>query len=435
MGNLSEQPKIFEPKIEKSEIQTYTEENLADFENVEIKKLSELSCWGKISDFITSKKMAGIENVQIIVAGGGKQWERIFGSNDSKSSHRPIVIILKKEIFDNENISDEDASWLVHEIGHIKFYQDLGDKLGDYMEEYHRRGEYTDSDMEKAAFELQFEYLKSIGKTKDECEDVIKKYLNKSFGEDKKESKENEYKQIMMFLDNIYEADTNISQAVENGDQEEKRRKILIEKRAEIDQIRDAKGEGIDEEIKDVVVAFSLAGFPTLQSCQGHYGEEKGYGAPYIEIGNLDEPEWRFQNEEAIYQRIAAKYGLTVEGIKRMENHDAWSEAQNEASNNEETAEYKAWDHNNQIMLAKIKHLLKEFYNDPQRKVDENCRLQIRKLPGRINIHNGGNDYKDVEGSVSEEEKEEHKKRLESYRKEMNAFSDFLLDKFIQLRK
>ena len=50
------------------------------------------------------------------------------------------------------NISDEIMSWLIHEIGHIEFYKGLGEKLDEYMEEYHKKGEYTDSEMEKSAF-------------------------------------------------------------------------------------------------------------------------------------------------------------------------------------------------------------------------------------------------------------------------------------------
>lgn len=208
---MFEQAEIPKPKIAKSETQIYAEENLGQFEGVEIKKIFELLCWHKINEFVFGKKITGIDNIDTIIANGGEQWKSVFGSNDAKSSHKPMAIILKKEIFDNENISDEDASWLVHEIGHIEFYQDLGEKLDEYMEEYHKRGEYTDTDMEKSAFELQFEYLKIKGKTKNECEDVIKKYLNKSFSDDdkieetEKKEKVKEYNQIMKFLDNVFE--------------------------------------------------------------------------------------------------------------------------------------------------------------------------------------------------------------------------------------
>jgi hypothetical protein len=135
---------------------------------------------------------------------GELQWEDIFGSNDSKSSHKPMAIILKREIFENENISDENASWLIHEIGHTEFYKNLGDKLDDYMKEYHAKGEYIDSDMERDAFQLQFEFLKSIGKTKTECLDFVKKYLNKSSGDDTKETRERELEQIEGYINNVF---------------------------------------------------------------------------------------------------------------------------------------------------------------------------------------------------------------------------------------
>jgi hypothetical protein len=431
MGNLSEQPRIFEPKIKKSETQAYIEENLGDFENVEIKKLSELPCWKKISDFIASKKMVGIDNVDTVIANGGKQWESVFGSNDSKSSYKPMTIILKKEIFDNENISDENVSWLIHEIGHIKFYQDLGDKLDGYMAEYHKKGEYSDSEMEKFAFEMQFEYLKSTGKTKGECEDVIRKYLDKSFGEDKKESKANIHKQIMKFLDGIYEADTNIPQVVENENQEEKKRKILAGRRADIDKITDAEGKGIDKEIKDIVVAFNIAGFPTKQSCQGHYGEEKeGWGAPWIQIESPDESEEQFQNQKEIFNRVAKKYGISVGDLGHEDNVEAWSEALREASLQDETREYQEWSKKQHELIQKAKGLLEEFYF--KRKVGKDLKLQIADdFVGMFRIYNGGSDYGPIAKDVSDDERNAHKKRLEAYRREMKAFAEFLIDKFM----
>lgn len=204
MENLFEQPQISEPKLEKSEAQVYVEKNLKKFENVEVKRLSELPCWKKISEFAVQKGIADIDNIETVIANDGEQWENIFGSNDSKSSHKPKIIILKKEIFDSGNISEENISWLVHEIGHIKFYQDLGNNLDAYMEEYHRKGNYTDSDMEKFAFELQFEYLKTQGKTQEDCVDVVNNYLDKSFREEEETARANEHKQLMRFLFNVY---------------------------------------------------------------------------------------------------------------------------------------------------------------------------------------------------------------------------------------
>lgn len=204
MGNPFELPKISEPEIEKSEAQVYIEKNLKEFENVEVKKLSELPCWNKISEFAVRKGIADIDNIETVIADDEKRWKDIYGSNDSKSSHKPKMIILKKKIFDSGDISEENISWLVHEIGHIEFYQDLGDNLDEYMEEYHRKGNYTDSDMEKFAFELQFEYLKTQGKTQEECIDVVNNYLDKSFREEEETARANEHKQLMRFLFNVY---------------------------------------------------------------------------------------------------------------------------------------------------------------------------------------------------------------------------------------
>ncbi len=184
-----------------NEAEIYARENLKDFENVEIKKLSELPYWNKIEKFLVDK---GIADNKVILIDDEEKWKSIYGSNDSKSSHKPKVIILKKQIFDNENISDENISWLVHEIGHIEFYKSLGDKLDEYMKEYYANGEYANSSMEESAFQLQFEFLKIIGKTKRECLDFIDKYYDKCFGEDEKEEKEKEIRQIEKYIDSVY---------------------------------------------------------------------------------------------------------------------------------------------------------------------------------------------------------------------------------------
>jgi hypothetical protein len=184
-----------------SEAQLYAQKNLKGFENVEVRKISSLPFWNKISDFLSKKEIADSE---VIIVDDEEKWKNIFGSNDSKSSPKPIAIILKKEIFDKEEISEENMGWLIHEIGHIEFYKSLGEKLDEYMEEYHRKGEYTDSEMEKSAFSLQFEFLKSIGKTKNECADFIRKYLDKSFSSDEEKEKEKESRQLDKYINSVF---------------------------------------------------------------------------------------------------------------------------------------------------------------------------------------------------------------------------------------
>ena len=191
--------KIME-KMQATESKNYVQENLKDFENVEIKKLSELPYWNKINNFLADKKIADSE---IIIIDDEKKWKNIYGSNDSKTSHKPMAIILKKEIFDRGDISEENMSWLIHEIGHIEFYKNLGEKVDEYMEEYHKKGEYTDSEMERDAFRLQFEFLKSIGKTRVECLNFVKEYLGKSFGKGEKDAKKKELEQIEKYINDV----------------------------------------------------------------------------------------------------------------------------------------------------------------------------------------------------------------------------------------
>lgn len=172
------------------------------FEKMEFKKMSELQGWKRLRNFDLADQFA---DLKIVVIDDEEMWKSEYGSNDSKSSHNPKTIILKKEVFDRKDISDENLSWLVHEIGHIDFYESLGDQLEDYMKKYHETGKYAESEMEQKAFEAQFGFLKSIGKSKSECVAMIEKYLEKSFSEDKQEEKTNELNWIMKYLDSAYE--------------------------------------------------------------------------------------------------------------------------------------------------------------------------------------------------------------------------------------
>ncbi len=172
-----------------------------NFKNIEFKNMSQLQCWDRIKDFDFASKFAGLE---IVVIDDEEKWKSVYGSNDSKSSHNPKTIILKKEIFDRQDITDGDISWLIHEIGHIDFYNGLGENLDEYMEKYYQTGEYANSEMEQKAFEKQFQFLKSIGKTKTECVAVIENYLEKTFAENQEGEKSKERGQIMGYINMVY---------------------------------------------------------------------------------------------------------------------------------------------------------------------------------------------------------------------------------------
>jgi len=152
-------------------------------------------------------------------------------------------------------------------------------------------------------------------------------------------------------------------------------------------------------------------------------------GAPWVEIGAENEPEERFNNQNAIFQKVAEKYKMPLKELKRSFNPDAYWEAMKEASEQGETKEYQKWDKKNQELFKKAQNLLDEFYKD--RKVDDSLKLQLEEGVSGFRVHNGGDDYKDLEGNFSEEEKEAHKKRLGLYQGEMKGFANFLIRKFL----
>lgn len=207
---------------------------------------------------------------------------------------------------------------------------------------------------------------------------------------------------------------------------------IIAKKRLEIGHVVDANGKGIDEEIKDIVVAFNVAGFPTSQSCQGHYGEEGGLGAPWVRIESPNEPAERFYNQNNIFGRVAEKYELSADDLRRGNNMDAYWEAMREASAQGETSEYQKWSQKNQELLQKAQKLLDEFYKN--REANEKARLQIEEFGDTFQIHNGGEDYDVVSENISEDEKLAQKSRLETYRREMKEFANFILDKHFNVQ-
>ena len=169
----------------------------------EVKEMQKLPCWNEIASFFEKRNVKGFDNIKVVVIDDEDFWKNFYGSNDSKSSYKPKTIILKKSVFEKEKLSTEDVSWLVHEIGHLMFYDNLGDQLEQYMEEYHKTGKYTDSKMEQQAFELQFEFLKSEGVSKEECVDFVNRYLGKAFADDEY-GKIEELKQITKYIEAVY---------------------------------------------------------------------------------------------------------------------------------------------------------------------------------------------------------------------------------------
>ena len=166
---------------------------------------------------------------------------------------------------------------------------------------------------------------------------------------------------------------------------------IMWEKiRAEVDKITDALGRGIDDKIKETVTAFRIHEFTTNQSCEGHIDDKEMDETPFpwVEI-NIPEPE-------------------------------GWKEATGKKKEEIE----QEWTIENLEQQRKMMRLLAEFYQD--RKVPFDVRLTFDRSGtfGGFRIQGFGAEIMKL---LSPEE--QHKKLI-SYRKEMNDFTNFLKDKY-----
>lgn len=97
---------------------------------------------------------------------------------------------------------------------------------------------------------------------------------------------------------------------------EKSEKEILWEKkRAEIDEIADRLGRGIDEKIKEAVTAFTVYEFSTSQSCEGHIrGEEEGEPYPWVEIDAPEPENWEKDEEN--------KKEWLMENVKQQKKDD-----------------------------------------------------------------------------------------------------------------
>lgn len=205
-------------------------------------------------------------------------------------------------------------------------------------------------------------------------------------------------------------------------------KEILWEnQRKEIENSADALGYKIDDKIKETVVAFNALGLSTSASCEGHL--DHGISVPWIEVSAENEPEERFIGEKEIFQKVADKYSISFDDVKKGINHEAWAEALKESSENDETPEYKKWREETEKLKVKTSKFLEEFYQN--REIKPNNRLGIYEGgEGEFRIHNSGEDYKPVPDNLTEKQKKELSQRLVQYQGEMNNFTNFLRNKF-----
>lgn len=167
----------------------------------------------------------------------------------------------------------------------------------------------------------------------------------------------------------------------------EKRRKEEEWKklRKMVDEMKDKLGREIDEGIKETVVAFLAFDFNTFASCEGHL--DHGLPYPWVEIRIPAPKGWKGANEE-----------------KKKELKEEWNE---------------------KILKkeAEMLKLLDEFYQK-RKEVPYSIRLVINELAWGFRVQGIGS--KVAERLMPEKKRE----RLELLQKEMQAFTQFLKEKF-----
>lgn len=106
----------------------------------------------------------------------------------------------------------------------------------------------------------------------------------------------------------------------EQGELVRSEKEIAWEKKmAEVNEITDRLGKGIDEKIKDAVTAFRAHEFTTSQSCEGHTGKEEKHGAsfPWIEIYTPEPKGWKEAKGE---KKEEIEREWMVENLKQQQN-------------------------------------------------------------------------------------------------------------------
>lgn len=200
----------------------------------------------------------------------------------------------------------------------------------------------------------------------------------------------------------------------------------------EIEHITDATGRGIDEGIKETVVAFNVNEIPTSQSCEGHEEVEGGHRPwPWVEVAASDEPEERFVGENEAFVKAATENNVPLDELKKGHPEDIYWKLREEVSKNPLTPEYQAWEQKNRELHSNVNELLAEFYKT--RKAEAGIKLEVEDTEG--GSFEIGSEKEMLNRFLSDELTDEEKRslleKLPARRKEMQDFTEFLRNRFL----
>lgn len=189
---------------------------------------------------------------------------------------------------------------------------------------------------------------------------------------------------------------TTLDEGLENQDTVKKTERLEKKEKWEkelskMDEVVDEQNLGVDEEVKETVVAFNVHGFETSGSCEGHLGEEElGHLYPWIHL-STPEPEGLMDAEEELSEKLETEWRLL-----------------------------------NLKQKAKLISYLEEFYKNRETPLD--ARLSFRDIGafGEFRVQSLGADVMEILSP------EEQTQKRELYLKEMKDFTLFLKDKYLE---
>lgn len=156
--------------------------------------------------------------------------------------------------------------------------------------------------------------------------------------------------------------------------------------RGEVDAIADALGKGVDEGIKEAVIALRACGFTTDQSCEGHIGkDDHGLSFPWVQIYAPEPESWQESEQK--------KEEWIVENLKQQK---------------------------------KLMDLFEEFYQNRETPFESRLTFAAVGDFGGFRLQSFGAELTRLLSLA------EKGAKLELYRKEMNEFAEFLKKKFFE---
>ncbi len=180
-----------------------------------------------------------------------------------------------------------------------------------------------------------------------------------------------------------------------------------------VEAITDKLGKGIDEGIKETVVAFHVFDIPTDMSCEGHI--DWGVASPWIDVSPLS------REQREVFIEKSREIDAVIEAEEAIDTHSPKLDGLYEESRRVGSERDKA-------VLLTVKHLsdlLTEFYFE--RAVDFDSRITLKIGPWSTRLQCEGAELQKIA------EPEAKAENLRRYQSEFKAFTEFLKEKYFKV--